>query len=198
MRVHVVYAHPSAGSFAAAVRDRVVDALEARGHVVDVLDLYAAGFDPVLGASEWADNPKSPQNLAGVDSEAGRLRQAEALVLCFPTWWYGMPAILKGWFDRVWVAGVAFHIDPKGGPIRRGLTNIRHLAVVTTHGSPWWFITFGVGNPGRRVLLRGLARLIAPGASKSFLAAYDMDQARRPRLERFLARVDQTFRASPW
>jgi putative NADPH-quinone reductase len=106
-----------------------------------------------------------------------------------------MPAILKGWFDRVWVAGVAFHLDPNGGPIRRGLTNIRHLAVVTTHGSPRWFIAFGVGNPGKAVLMRGLARLIAPGATKRFLAAYDMDRAQPARRQRFLSRVEHAFQA---
>ena len=195
MRVHVVHAHPSASSFTAAVRDRVVGALKAQGHEVDELDLYAAGFDPVLSEAEWAANLDSSRNLAGVASEADRLRRAEALVLCFPTWWYGMPAILKGWFDRVWVPGVAFHLAPGGGPIRPGLANIRHLAVVTTHGSLWWFITFGVGNPGKAVLMRGLARLIAPGATTRFLAAYDMDRAPRPRLERFLARVERAFGA---
>jgi NAD(P)H dehydrogenase (quinone) len=195
MRVHVVYAHPSPGSFASAVRDRVVAGLRAQGHEVDELDLYAAGFDPVLTRAEWTAYPEPEANLAGVALEAERLRRADALVLCFPTWWYGMPAILKGWFDRVWLPGVAFHLPPGGGQIRPGLVNIRHFAVVTTHGAPWWFINLGLGNPGRTVLMRGFTRLIAPGASTRYLALYDMDRATPPRLERFLARIDHAFQA---
>ena len=148
MRVHVVYTHPSPERFAGPVRQRIVDALRARGHEVDELDLYAVGFDPVLSLEEWTAYPWAGTGPGGAGGEADRLLRADALVLCFPTWWYGMPAILKGWFDRVWTPGVAFHLPPGGGQIRPGLTNIRHLAVVTTHGSPWWFITLGLGNPG--------------------------------------------------
>jgi NAD(P)H dehydrogenase (quinone) len=195
MRVHVVFAHPSPASFAGAVKDRVVRALTAQGHEVDQLDLYAAGFDPVLTRAEWTAHVQGGANLEEVAPEVERLRKAEALVLIFPTWWFGMPAILKGWFDRVWAPGVAFHLPPGGGGLRRGLTNIRHFAVVTTHGSPWWLIALGLGNPGRSVLLRGLTPLIARGAATRFLALYDMDRAKRPRLERFLAHVEQTFRS---
>jgi putative NADPH-quinone reductase len=194
MRVHLVHAHPSPSSFAARVRERVVGQLRAQGHEVDELDLYAANFAPVLTRAEWTSYPEPEANLGGVRSEVERLRKADALVLCFPTWWYGMPAILKGWFDRVWIPGVAFHLPSEGGQIRRGLVNIRHMAIVTTHGSPWWFIALVLGNPGRSVLMRGLARLIAPRASTRYLALYDMDRAKRPRLERFLARVDRAFR----
>ena len=110
MRVHVVFAHPSATSFASAIRDQVVRVLAAHGHEVDELDLYAAGFSPVLTPAEWAAHVKGGAHLAGVAAEVERLRKAEALVLLFPTWWFGMPAILKGWFDRVWAPGVAFHL----------------------------------------------------------------------------------------
>ena len=194
MRVHIVFAHPSPTSFTAAVRDRVVGALTAKGHEVDELDLYAARFDPVLTPAEWAAHVNGGANIASVAAEVERLRKADALVLIFPTWWFGLPAILKGWFDRVWAPGVAFHLATGGGGLRRGLANIRHFWVVTTHGSPWWVIAAGLGNPGRRVLMRGFTPLIARGATTRFLALYDMDRAERPRLERFLARVERTFR----
>lgn len=195
MRVHVVFAHPSSASFARAVRDRVVRALIARGHEVDELDLYAAGFDPVLTSGEWTAHVQGAANLAGIGPEVERLRKADALVLVFPTWWFGMPAILKGWFDRVWAPGVAFHLPPGGGPLQPGLTNIRSFAVVTTHGSPWWVIALGLGNPGKTVLMRGIAPLLAPGTAIRFLALYDMDRAGRPRLERFLDAVERAFRS---
>jgi NAD(P)H dehydrogenase (quinone) len=194
MRVHLVHAHPSPDSFSRALRDRVVETLEAQGHAVDVLDLYAEGFDPVLSLRDWAAYLDPGAN-RGVGPEVERLRHAEALVLCFPTWWYGLPAILKGWFDRVWTPGVAFHLPHGGGPIRRGLVNIRHLMVVTTYGSPGWFIALGLGNPGRAVLMRGMARLIAPDAATRFVALYDMDAATPARRARFLARVERAARS---
>jgi putative NADPH-quinone reductase len=195
MRVHVVFAHPSPASFAGAVRDRVVRRLRTDGHDIDELDLYAAGFDPVLTPVEWGAHVKGVANLEGVAGEVERLRKADALILVFPTWWFGMPAILKGWFDRVWAPGVAFHLPFGGGQLQSGLTNIRHFAVITTYGSPWWVIALGLGNPGKTVVMRGLAPLAARGATKRFLAFYHMDRAARPRLVRFLARVDRTFRS---
>jgi putative NADPH-quinone reductase len=120
MRVHFIYAHPASTSFTAAVRDRILAGLKTQGHQVDELDLYAARFNPVLRREEWGRYLKPDDNLVGIEDCVERLRAAEALVLCFPTWWYGMPAILKGWFDRIWAPGVAFHLPETGGPISAG------------------------------------------------------------------------------
>jgi putative NADPH-quinone reductase len=195
MRVHLVYAHPSPSSFTAAVRDRVLAGLGAQGHQIDELDLYAAHFDPVLSLAEREAYFKPGDNLAGIEDYVERLRAAEALVLCSPTWWYGMPAILKGWFDRVWVPGVAFHLPEGGGPIKRGLINIRKLAVVTSYTAPWWFMFFYMREPGKAVLMRGFARLVAPGAHTHYLAHYDIHHSTPASRKRFLARVDRTFKS---
>ena len=164
MRVLVVYAHPSQGSFASAIHSQILRKLGARGHQIDDLDLYAEGFQPVLTAKEREVHYQTGANLTGVESHVERLRAAEALILCFPTWWYGMPAILKGWFDRIWLPGVAFHNPPEGGAIRPGLIGLKSLTVVTTYNAPWWFIRLYMGEPGKKVLMRGFKRLIAPDA----------------------------------
>ena len=195
MRVHVVYAHPSPNSFTAAVHGRVVDALTARGHQVDDLDLYAEHFGPVLTLAQQEAYFDAGANFAGVGEYVERLRAAEALVLCFPTWWYGMPAILKGWFDRVWVPGVAFHRSAEGGPIKRGLTNIRKLAVVTTYNAPRWFMLLYMREPGKVVLMRGFRRLIASEARTHYLAHYDMLRSTPASRQHFLTRVDLTFQS---
>jgi putative NADPH-quinone reductase len=193
MRVLVLYAHPLADSFAAALHRAVVAALERGGHEVDDCDLYAEGFDPVLSAAERrAYNTPNP-DLDGVADHVARLRSAEAVVLCFPTWWYGMPAILKGYFDRVWVQGVAFRLAEGGGAIRPTLANIKTVAVVTTYGAPWWFVGIVLRNPVRAVLLGGLARLCGRGVRTRFLALYNIDAASPARCARFLARVERAF-----
>jgi NAD(P)H dehydrogenase (quinone) len=193
MRVLLIYAHPLADSFAGALHQRIVAALCRSGHEVDDCDLYAEGFDPVLSAPERrAYNTPSP-DLAAVATHVARLKAAEALVLCFPTWWYGMPAILKGYFDRVWARGVAFQMPEGGGAIRPGLTGIRKVTVVTTYGAPWWFIRLVLRDPVRAVLFGGLARLCGRGVKTRFLALYNIDAASRTRCAAFIARVERAF-----
>jgi len=193
MRVLVIYAHPLADSFAAALHRAVVAVLRRGGHEVDDCDLYAEGFDPVLSAAERRRYNTPSPDLAGVSEHVARLRAAEALVLCFPTWWYGMPAILKGYFDRVWAQGVAFRLPEGGGAIRPALTNIKKLWVVTTYGAPWWLIGLVLRDPVRAVILGGLARLCGRGIRSRFLALYNIDAASPARCARFLARVERAF-----
>jgi NAD(P)H dehydrogenase (quinone) len=193
MRVLVVYAHPLADSFAAALHRTVVAALQRGGHRVDDCDLYAEGFQPVLTAAERrAYNTASP-DLAGVTDYVARLKAAEAVVLCFPTWWYGMPAILKGYFDRVWTNEVAFTLPPGGGAIRPALTNITKFWVVTTYGSPWWLMTLVLRHPVRAVLLGGLARLCGRGVKTRFLAMSNIDAATPARCAAFVAKVERAL-----
>jgi NAD(P)H dehydrogenase (quinone) len=104
-----------------------------------------------------------------------------------------MPAILKGYFDRVWAQGVAFHLPEGGGAIRPGLTNIGKLWVVTTYGAPWWLIRLVLRDPVRAVILGGLARLCGRGARTRFLALYNIDAANGADCAGFLARVERAF-----
>jgi putative NADPH-quinone reductase len=192
MRVLVVYAHPLADSLAAALHCTIVDTLRQGGHEVDDCDLYAGRFDPVLSAAERrAYNTPDPDLRAIADSVA-RLRRADALVLCFPTWWYGMPAILKGYFDRVWAPTVAFHLPAGGGMIRPGLTNIKKLWVVTSYGAPWWLIRLVLRDPVRAVVLGGLGRLCGRG-ERRWLALYNVDAASPARCAAFVRRVARAF-----
>jgi NAD(P)H dehydrogenase (quinone) len=193
MRVHVIYAHPVPASFNAALHRCVVETLRAVGHDVDDLDLYAEGFNPVLSTEERRVYQDIGDNLRGIEEYVARLRAAEALVFCAPTWWYGMPAMLKGYFDRVWVPGVAFDLLPNGGTIQPKLANIRKLVVVTTYGSPWWFMKFYMREPGKRVFIQGLRRLLAPGARMTYLAHYSMDTSTPATRGRFLARVKKAM-----
>ncbi len=139
MRVLVVYCHPRPDSFSAALRDAAVDGLTAAGHAVKVRDLYAEGFDPVLPSRQRGAYFDEAENVIGLEDHVAALRRVEGLVLVYPTWWFGMPAMLKGWFDRVWLPGVAFRL---GGPkvMKPLLTDLRRIGVVTTYGSPWWLL----------------------------------------------------------
>src|SRR5690554_4375538 len=104
MRVHVVHAHPVETSFNRALFDTVVAALNEAGHEVDPLNLYEAGFDAVLSREERLNYHDVPGNLTpAIKPYVDRLRAADAMVFVHPVWNYGYPAILKGYFDRVFV-----------------------------------------------------------------------------------------------
>ncbi len=109
MRTLVVYCHPDPQSFTAAVRDRAVSTLRRSGHDVRVTDLYAEGFDPLFSAEE-RQRHLEPGPDPSVAHHAADLQWCERLVLIYPTWWSGQPAMLKGWIDRVWVRDVAWDL----------------------------------------------------------------------------------------
>ncbi|TYP88889.1 NAD(P)H-dependent oxidoreductase [Blastococcus xanthinilyticus] len=144
-----VHAHPSRRSLNGRLFEEGVQELSGR-YDVTTSDLYAQGFDPVLGERDFGAGVEEPRNIAelvgaaysggrlptDVRAEQAKLAAAELLVLQFPLWWYGPPAILKGWIDRVLTAGFAYgDLDPDLGVPRRygdgGLVGRTALVVVT-------------------------------------------------------------------
>lgn len=188
MRLLLVLAHPLEDSFAAAVARTAREALEAAGHVVDLLDLYREDFDPRLSKEERGGYFAQPYDISGVTGIVERLKAADGLILVFPQWWFNFPAILKGFFDRVFVPGVAFSHDTAGGRIIPQLTNVRLLLALTTTGSPWWLVHLYMGDPVRRLLKRGIAAFCSKGLNFRMLSLHDMDRAtdikRRAHLDR--------------
>ena len=108
--------------------------------------------------------------------------------MVYPTWWGSQPAILKGWFDRIWVEGVAYTLPEGEDRIKPLLRNVRRLVVVTTHGSPKW-VNALQGEPGKRVVLRGLRSLCHPRARSRWIALYGIDRSDEEQRNRFLDRV---------
>ena len=192
MRVLVLYAHPVETSFSAALHKATVEALTAAGYEVDDCDLYAEKFDPVMSRQEGLDYHDETACTKPVETYVARLRQAEALVICAPIWNYGYPAILKGFFDRVFLPGVSFRlIDGKVWP---SLQHIRKIAAVHTYGGSR-FRTFLMGNAPRKAFTRTLRALVYPFARTRYLALYNMNKAGAGKREAFLARVSVTMRA---
>jgi putative NADPH-quinone reductase len=188
MRVLIVHAHPDPDSYNAALMRATVEALDEAGHETRLIDLYAEGFDPVLSREGWRAYTDGDRNAAGIEAHVEALRWAEGLVFVYPTWWYGLPAMLKGWLDRVWLPGVAFSMPRPAETIRPKLTHIEKLGVVTTCGASWW-LTQLVGAPGRNLLLRGCGFLMSRRRKQVFLAHYLMDSSTPDSRARFLAKV---------
>ena len=193
MRILVVYYHPVETSYHASLHAEVLRSLRAAGHTVDDCDLYAEDFDPVLSRAERLGYHAVPANRLPVQRYVERLQWAEALVFCFPTWCFGLPAMLKGFCDRVLVPGVAFDIsDPQN--VKPALTHIRRIGAVVTYGRPRW-MAWWMGDPPRKVVTRYLRMLSGGRARVEYHAQYHMNVATTAVLEGFLARVGRAFGA---
>jgi NAD(P)H dehydrogenase (quinone) len=191
MRVLLLFCHPVEDSYSAALRQVARAALERAGHLVDDCDLYAEGFDPVLSRQERIDYHDPAINRAPVARYVDRLLAAEALVLCFPVWNFGLPALLKGFFDRVFLPGVSFDLTADGR-IRPRLHHVRKLAAITTYGCSRpvaWYM----GDPPRRFCRRTLGGLVRPGARIMYLAQYRINVSTETTRARFLAKVERAM-----
>ena len=181
----VLFAHPVPESYSAALHRKVVDTLTARGWQVDDCDLYAEGFNPVLSTQERRAYHDTETNCAPVQPYVDRLRAADALIMVFPVWNYGYPAILKGYFDRVFLPGVSF--DLSNGSVAPALQNIQKLAAVTTYGGTRLH-SFLAGDPPRKIVTRALAHISRTNKTR-YLALYNMNNATQTRTAAFLTRV---------
>jgi putative NADPH-quinone reductase len=193
MKVLVVFCHPVETSYNAAVHRVAVDTLREAGHEVADLDLYAENFNPVLSRAERLDYHDLAKNRAGVEKYVDQLLWAEALVFVYPTWTYGLPAMLKGWFDKVMLPGVSFVLGADG-VARPNLKHIRHVVGISSYGRPWWVATFLMGNPPRKNIVRYF-RLVTAGRAKiDFVAHYDMNRSTDATRAHFLDKVRTTLR----
>lgn len=190
MKVLVVHCHPDGTSLIAAARDRALAGLASAGHEVRVTDLYAEGFEPALSLHEHDHHLDPPDTKPAILGHAGDLTWCEALVLVYPTWWGGQPAMLKGWIDRICACGVAWDLPPGADRLRPRLRNVRRLVAVTTHGSSKLVNTLE-GEPGKRILTRSLRILCHPLSRTTWIALYGVDTADERRRTAFLERVER-------
>lgn len=186
MRVLVLFSHPVESSYGAALHAKVLEGLEAAGHEVDDCDLYAEGFDPVLSRHDRLTYHDVPDNRKLVEPYVQRLLDAEALVIVSPVWNFGFPAMLKGYFDRVWLPGVTFKMDD--GILTPSLNHIRKVGAVLTYGAMRhraWIL----GDPPRRIVKRVIRGQVRPLAPVMFMAHYDMNRSTDETRSRFLEKV---------
>ena len=193
LRVLILYANPVTASFGATLHSEVVTTLRSRGHEVDDCDLYAERFDPVLSERERIQYHDIKLNRAPVAAYADRLLAAEALILIYPVWNEGFPAILKGFFDRVFIPGVSFTVGPDGALVTN-LQKLRKIAAVCTYGASRT-ITFLLGDPPKRVVKRLVRWMPGHHVRCDYLAYYDMDHSSEKQRAAFLKKVRRTFAA---
>jgi NAD(P)H dehydrogenase (quinone) len=170
---------------------QVITTLRSRGHEVDDCDLYVESFDPIMSELERMQYHNTELNRAPIALYADRLLAAEALVLIYPVWNEGFPAILKGFFDRVFIPGVSFKIGP-GGAVVPNLTKLQKLAAVCTYGASR-SVSFLLGDPPKRVVKRLVRSMPGHAVRCDYLAFYDMDHSTAEKRGAFLEKVERTF-----
>ena len=194
MRVLVIHAHPVETSFNRALFTSAVEALQKAGHEVDACNLYNEGFEAVMSREERLNYHNIPDNITpAIAPYVERLRAAEAIVFIHPVWNYGYPAILKGYFDRVFIPGVSFVLVGGDGSKDKGtlvpnMKNIRKVAYITTYGGDR-LRTILMGDPPRRLARRWAWAMFGTLFPPKYLALYDMNNVTPLQLEAFIARV---------
>lgn len=178
MKVLMISAHPSERSFIGTLRSEVFNELKDLNHEIRHRDLYSENFNPVFSAYERlnhvGDLAVKLQNLPDLQSHIEDIQWADALVLVYPTWWSGQPAILKGWIDRVLMNEVAWVLPEGAARIRPLLTNIRKIVVVTTHGSTK-FVNALEGEAGKRIAFRSIRLMFHKRTRCHWIGLYRLD-----------------------
>jgi NAD(P)H dehydrogenase (quinone) len=171
MNILIIHAHHEARSFNAAMKDMALAELRAQGHVVEVSDLYAMNWNPVASAADFGsranpdylvyaleqrDNLKHGTLAPDIRAELDKLLRADLVIFNFPVYWFSMPAIMKGWIDRVLVSGICY-----GGMRfydRGGLAGKKAMLSMTIGGQPHMLVEGGIHgelNDMLRHILRG-------------------------------------------
>ncbi len=194
MRVVVVFAHPAPDGFGRAIFDTVTRSATAAGHEVRGLDLYELGFRAAMTADERrAYHERQPSIDDALQPHVDAVRWAQVLVFVYPTWWSSMPAIMKGWLERVLVPGVGFVFDERRR-VRPGLRHIERIVGISTYGGSWP-TTRLVNDNGRRIVMRALRISTGVRTHGTWLALYGMDDASDAKRSAFLRRCERAVSA---
>ncbi len=195
MRVLVVHAHPVETSYNRSLFNAVCETLAAKGDEVDALNLYDEGFerrDEPRGAARLSRRAGQP-HAAELKPYVDRLRACDKIVFVHPVWNYGYPAILKGFFDRIFLPGVSASCSRAATGRTRAsscpaMKNITKVAYITTYGGDR-FRTWLMGDPPRRLAMRWAWVTFGTRMPPKYLALYDMNNQTEAGLKRFIGRV---------
>lgn len=192
----VVTTHPLNDSLCAVLTQHVVTLLTNAGCQLTVEDLYGETFSPVLTASERRSYYGENYDSSDIAAHVKKLQETETLILLFPTWWFGFPAMLKGWFDRVWGPGIAYDHASDFGPIQPRLNRLRNVLVITTLGAPWWVDRLVMRQPLKKIVKLALLGACAKNSKLKYLSLYSSETLNEHKINAFKYKIEKTL--SKW
>lgn len=208
--VLLIHAHPLKDSFSSYLARTVCSSLRGAGHSVHMINLYECDGGKPLNASLTAEEreryfkgtPPSPYPAPSPDIAplVQALRSADALVFVYPTWWMGVPAILKGFFDRAFLPGISFRLPGvdgaptnMSGALIPGLPNIKKVGVVTTYGAPRYLVALA-GDLGHGLIARAILPLFNSECTILWQGLYHMDVQTAKGRAAFAGRVAEAYK----
>lgn len=153
MHTTIIFAHPWHGSFNKAILDAVTRELDKKEKPYLVIDLNKDGFNPVMQASDLALYSKGQAADPLVLQYQATLQETDELIFIFPIWWYNIPAILKGFIDKVMLKGFGYAETSAG--LKGMLTHITRTTIFTTSEAPTIYVNLFKGNPIKGVFIKG-------------------------------------------
>lgn len=193
MKCLVVTTHPLNASLCKQLTEYAASQLTKMGHEVTIEDLYAENFNPALTSKERESYYNDRYDSSDISGHVTKLVNAEALVLLFPTWWFGYPAMLKGWFDRVWGPGIAYQNSNNCGSIKPHLTHLKRVLVITTLGSPWWIDRLVMRQPVKRLTKLALLNACTKKSKLQFLSLYNSEALTEHKIKQFKTKINKAI-----
>ncbi|MCY7628840.1 NAD(P)H-dependent oxidoreductase [Bacillus altitudinis] len=188
----IVYAHPWDGSYNHAILTSITEKLETKKEPFQVIDLYKDGFNPVFTAEELKHFHKEETPYSLVKDYQEKLKQSTELVFIFPVWWWDLPAMLKGFIDKVMLSGFAFIEDQNTGTLKGLLTNIKKTTVISTSTTDKEYIESEAGNAIQSVFIdRTLADLGLKNESTKWIHFSRVNLTTDEKRKQFLKEISQ-------
>lgn len=192
MRVAIVFNHPYEGSYCHAILDSVKGGLDKAGHKTDVIHLDQDQFNPVMTAKDLLAfrNKKSidPQALDYIQ----RIKAADHLVFIFPIWWELMPALMKGFIDKVIFPGETYEYTRSGYGMVTLMDNLKSATVITTMNTPAMMYKFMYGDAIKKSLIRGTLKKSGIKNVK-WLSLNMVKASSREKREKWLGKIEKRF-----
>lgn len=190
----IVYAHPWDGSYNHAIMTSITENLETKKEPFQVIDLYKDGFNPVFTAEELKHFHKGETPYLLVKDYQEKLKQSTELVFIFPVWWWDLPAILKGFIDKVMLSGFAFIEDQNTGTLKGLLTNIKKTTVISTSTTDKKYIESEAGNAIQSVFInRTLADVGLKNESTKWIHFSRVNLTTDEKRKQFLKEISQNI-----
>ncbi len=186
----IIFAHPWHGSFNKAILESITSKLEAQSKPYQLIDLHKDNFDPVYREHDLALYSKGETTDHLVLKYQENLKNTSELVFIFPIWWYDVPAILKGFIDKVMLKNFSY-IETKTG-LKGLLKHITKTTVITTSDSPTWYLRWLGGNTIKRTFIGATLKGIGLKQVKWLNSDYT-SSGKRERKTKFLKKVESVF-----
>lgn len=196
MQAAIVFCHPRRDSYNGALLSAVMGCFEKKGRSYKIIDLYADGFDPRLDVQDLALYEKGQTTDGKVMGYQKILKASDELIIIAPIWWYELPAIFKGFLDKVLLTGFAYDVDKNGNLVGK-LTNIKRTTIITTSEAPAYTLLKPQVSYVRGILIKGTLTDIGL-RNISWLHVGNMKSARGEKKRKdFLVDIRHHFTMSP-